>query len=63
MGDDPNLFSIVLVSQLSFSICAVDLISGYCTFTEIFCLDHVLLFKVDIDIVLMILHSNLLLLG
>jgi len=41
VGGDPNMFSIVLVSQLIFSICAIDLSFGYCTVVELFCLEHV----------------------
>jgi hypothetical protein len=63
VGDDPNMFSIVLVSQLIFSNCAIDLSFGYCTVVSLFCLEHVLIFNVCIDTVLIILRSHLLLLG
>jgi len=63
VGGNPNMFSIVLVSQLIFSICAIDLIFGYCTVVELFCLEHVRFFNMCIDIALLILRSHLLLLG
>jgi hypothetical protein len=63
VGDDPNMFSIVLVSQLIFSICAIDLSFGYCTVVSLFYLEHVLIFNVCIDTVIIILRSDLLLLG
>lgn len=37
--------------QICFSICAIDLSFGYCTVVELFCLEHVLIFNVFIDIV------------